>query len=117
MIEKTFDELMDIVSNELKRNGFEYQIPTMGWRKGNVYVFVNESLRFGIKHDNVHIQAISYPPTLVGGTTIVESTIKSTQSDRKILSIINDVIAKIRDYERRKRNEREAAQRTRARPE
>lgn len=100
MMEKTYDELMGIVSNELDRNGFKYQVLRLGWRRGNVYVFVNRSLRFGIKYETVHIHAVAYPPTLVGGTEIVYSTIKSTQSDRKILSVINDVISKIRDYEK-----------------
>ena len=102
MIEKTFDELVGIVYDELKKNGFEYQFLKLRWRKGNVYVFAYESLRVGVKHETVHILAIDYPPTLVGGTTIAKSTIKSTQSDRKILSVVDDVIAKIRDYEKEK---------------
>ena len=100
MVEKTFDELIDIVYDELKKNGFEYQFLKLRWRKGNVYVFAYKSLRFGVKHETVHILAIDYPPTLVGGTTIAKSTIKSTQSNKKILSVIDDVIAKIRDYEK-----------------
>lgn len=100
MMEKTFDEMSGIVYGELKKNGFEYQVAQTGWRKGNIFVFVYESLRFGNKHVTVHIHAVSYPPTLRGGTPIVDSTIKSTQSDKKILSVIDDVISKAQEYER-----------------